>query len=80
MLVYVDPKKLMQTQVNLIELADTLIEFCDFAQETIRERYYTLLTKFLRRSELDISYLEITKGKEDNKHSAEQIVILKAYC
>lgn len=79
MLVFVDPKKLMQTQKVLIELGTTLLEFCDFAQDAIRERYYQLLTKILRRSELDLSYLEITKSKQ-TEESAEQVAILTAYC
>ena len=40
MLVFVDPTKLMQTQRVLIQLGTTILEFCDFAQDAIRERYY----------------------------------------
>jgi hypothetical protein len=52
-LIYVNPEKLMETQMALIDLGRNLIEFCDFAQDMAREKYYGLLTKILRRDELE---------------------------
>ena len=51
-LIYLDPKHLRQTQTTLIELGSNLLDFCDFVQDSVRQKYYMLLTKILKRFEL----------------------------
>ena len=81
-LIYVDPKKLMETQMALIDLGRNLLEFCDFVQDILREKFYGLLTKILRRDELERAQLEVTKDAtlKSKKQRADQIHILTQYC
>jgi hypothetical protein len=54
-LIYLNPKNLMETQMALIDLGVSLIEFCDFVQESLRDKYYGLISKILKRAELERS-------------------------
>jgi hypothetical protein len=54
-LIYLNPKNLIETQMALIDLGVSLIEFCDFVQESLRDKYYGLICKILKRAELERS-------------------------
>jgi hypothetical protein len=54
-LIYLNPKNLIETQMALIDLGVSLIEFCDFVQESLRDKYYGLISKILKRAELERS-------------------------
>ena len=60
-LIYLNPKNLMETQMALIDLGLNILEYCDYVQDSLREKYYGLLTKILKRDELEKSQLEVTK-------------------
>ena len=55
--IYETDVELRQAQSILIDLGKHLLEFCDYINEFVRERYYKLLTLVLKRSELDLGQM-----------------------
>ena len=55
----------------LIDLGSNLLDFCDFVQDSVRQKYYFLLTQILKRFELTHQQLEVISkptDKEGKKH------------
>ena len=50
---------LMRAQAVFIETGEHMLEFCDFVNQFLREKYYQILVTVLQRNELDLGHLFI---------------------
>ena len=61
---YTHELELTKTQMLLIELGKHTLEFCDYANDVLRESYYKIIILILKRSELDLGSLGFISNKK----------------
>jgi len=66
-LIYNSTQNLMRAQAVLIEIGEHMLEFCEYVDQWLKERYYKILTAILDRGELGLSQMEIDEEHQKDK-------------
>jgi len=60
-------EKQSMISLMLIEIGEHMLEFCDFVNQFMRERYYMILVAILERGELDLGQMKFERSVFANK-------------